>query len=664
MSSYTLEIIGSIAQAQKEFAKIPGFTESAAAKAAMAWAKNQEKMRREAEKTANKIAKEMDGASQDAGKSLDALKTIGEKSIGGIVGDLADMAGALGALGPAGMLAVGGLLAIGGAAVGIAATVTAVIELERAALDYVAALEEVDAIDLVTDAQKQQVVEANAALDALGMVAKSLAVVLAAELGPAIADTAIFLADIGLQFLDVANAVFRTHSLLESLAIAFVDTFARSLIQPIEMMMRFHQALALVEQSLGVTDGVNSKIYASYERLVGGIGRTVTGFDGLKDSATETNGEMSRGERLAAELASKLSASSAATHGAASAHRQAADGARQHAAATASLLGIIAESGADQLTDFQRETAEIESAYQRRVDAATEAYNKSAQAAQDFALLEQALSEAAARRDRDRTDAELADLERRTQAELSALAVVEQAKADERAREQAALDEAATRQAERDASTAAAMEALQARFTQLLFDRISMVHDTMAEERQANIAALEERLANDEHLTAAKRQELQTRLDSERNALTATARAQRAVTAFQILLQGALAMIQAVAVAPPPFNAATIAAQAALVALNTAAALAAPLPKFHSGSGRMAPDETPAIIRRGEAVLSERAVQELNRGNMGVLNQPQVQQVYWNGRLMSEVMGMAFATPGPARRFVEARMPTGRGYRG
>jgi hypothetical protein len=73
------------------------------------------------------------------------------------------------------------------------------------------------------------------------------------------------------------------------------------------------------------------------------------------------------------------------------------------------------------------------------------------------------------------------------------------------------------------------------------------------------------------------------------------------------------------------------------------------------------PDETPAVIRRGEAVLSERAVQEMNRGAAGAGN---VQQIYWNGRLMSEIIGMAMAQPGPARRFVEMRLPTGRGYRG
>jgi hypothetical protein len=664
MSSYTLEIIGSIAQAQKEFAKIPGFTESAAAKAAVAWAKNQEKIRRDAEKTAKKIASEMDGAAEQAGKSFGALKTIGEKSLGGIVGDLADVGGALASLGPAGLAAVAGLLAIGGAAVGITATVGAVIELERAALGYAESLSEIESLDLVSPEQREQIIRANAALDSLGVVVQALAVALAAELGPAVADAAIAVADLGLAGLDMLDSFLQTRSLLEELAIFISTTFTRVLLLPLEVIAQISHGASLLEQSLGMLDGPNTKLYQQYTQIHRTVAEMVTGFDGLKDSTDGSNTETSRARQLIEELMSKMQEGTTATHGAAGAHRQAADATAAHAAALASLGSIMAEAGEDQLSDFERSSRDIVAAYDRRTTAAQEAFAKSAQGAQELAALEAALNEAAARRDRDFTELQLQDLDRRTQAEMAAMAALEAARTAEREREQGALDAAAAAQAARDAEAMAAMEALQSRFTELLFERIGTVHETMIDERKANIAALEERLAGDERLTAAQRQSLNERLAGEKNALTQAARAQRAAAAFQILLQGALAMVQAVAVAPPPFNAVTIAAQAALVALNTAAALAAPLPKFHSGSGRMAPDEQPAVLRRGEAVLSERAVQELNRGNTGVLNQPQVQQIYWNGRLMSEVVGMALATPGPARRFVEARIPAGRGYRG
>ncbi|NBT33267.1 MAG: hypothetical protein EBT13_15595, partial [Rhodobacteraceae bacterium] len=157
MASYTLEIIGSIANAQKEFAKIPGFTEQSAARAAQAWAKNQEKMRREAEKTADRIAKEMADASKASAEKLGALQKIGEKTFGGIVGDVVDVAESMNALGPAGMAAAAGFLAIGAGAVGLAAATGAVIGLQRAAVDYVAELEKIQSLDLVTPEQRDAI---------------------------------------------------------------------------------------------------------------------------------------------------------------------------------------------------------------------------------------------------------------------------------------------------------------------------------------------------------------------------------------------------------------------------------------------------------------------------------------------------------------------------
>lgn len=732
MSSYSLEIIGSIAQAQKEFAKIPGMTESAAAKAALAWAKNQEKMRTEAEKTARKVAKEMDEAARDAGKSFDHMKRIGEKSLGGIVGDISDVGESLMALGPAARLAAGGMLAIGGTGAAIAGAAAAIVALERAALDSVKALTEVKSMELITEEQIDRVKEANIALDTVGLMAQKLAFDLAAELAPEVKRVSIAVADLAFKLSDLYTSIGNTKSLAEEFALFLAQNLSKALLAPITMFAEASRVVGyFADESISALEAVielNSKLgelplvlkeeiaeslaatrqLAKPFRMVAdgmdagtrAIAEYVTGLDGLDDAQTAMSGQLTRGEQLWQDVSKRIEESEETTHKMTEAereharelralareeerlakenerakerahtealrmHREALQLLEERQRAVAQLVQLADKADDDQLSTYQRQVKAVIDAYEQRVKAAQEAFGHTAKLAEDAALRDAALAAAAARQARDLADVEIAEMERVAEAEeiarqRSMALAEEQAKAEEELRKRADAAQAA-----RDAEAASRIEAFQQRFIELLAERMQAIHQSVLDEKQASIQSLEDRLQNDKDLTQAQRRQLQERLDQERAAYSATAKAQRALSAFEILLRGAVAMAQAVAAGPPPFNAAAIAAQAALIALNTAAALAAPLPKFHSGSGRMAPDETPAIVRRGEAVLSERAVQELNRGNTGVLNQPQVQQIYWNGRLMSEVVGMALATPGPARRFVEARMPTGRGYRG
>lgn len=662
MSSYTLEIVGSIANAQKEFAKIPGFTEQSAARAAQAWAKNQEKMRREAEKTADRIAKEMADASKASAEKLGALQKIGEKTFGGIVGDVVDVAESMNALGPAGMAAAAGFLAIGAGAVGLAAATGAVIGLERAAVDYVAELEKIQSLDLVTPEQRDAIFGANAALDALGIVAMKLATDLAAELGPAVADAAAYLADIGFRAIDVTEAFYSTHSVLESLALFLTGGFLRALAAPISVMVEILRVGAQVEEHFGVQGSTTRKLVDSYDSLISSMAQGITGFDGLKDASTETNEEQTRGQRLIAELRDRYNEASEAQGRHSASTRQVTVDYEKQGEALRRLQGLQGEAGEDQLTAYEKTQRQIEQSYRRRVDAAYEAFGQTAMGERELTALQMALDETRARFRRDMDAAELADLERQSEA---ATAIIERRYADELALMEAQKAERERATAEEMAMEAEAAAQWQKVFdegTRLLFDKAADVHETMMDEKRANIDYIEDRLENEKGLTLHERQELQTRLEQEKASARNTAKIQRGLAAFEILLSNAVAMAKAIATAGPGLNVPAIAAQAALTALYTAAALAAPLPKFHSGSGRLMPDEQPAVLKRGEAVLSERAIQEMNRGSAP--SGGNVQQIFWNGRLMSEVVGMAMAQPGPARRFVEARMPTGRGYRG
>lgn len=663
MSSYTLEIVGSIANAQKEFAKIPGFTEQSAARAAQAWAKNQEKMRREAEKTADRIAKEMGNASKESGKKLDALQKVGEKTFGGMVGDVADVGGALMALGPIGGTVVASLLAIGGAAVSIGAATAAMIQLQRSSLDFIEEIEKIKGLDFIDKGQKDQIIEANAALDALVVIAKKLAIDLAAELAPTIVATASYLGELGLEAIESAQAFYAARDATEEFVIFLAESLMRTLTGPLATLNDFAHATNELAKVFGHGSIEIEVLTTNIDRMYRSVAENVTGMDGLADATSEATGEQSEFDRLLQTMAKHIREDSKEKQHNKDRTKELAEQIERQGDAYRRLIDMQQELGEDQLTGFDKAAREAHKFYQRQVDAAYEAFEKTAMGERELAALQMTLAEATARFRRDMDAAELADLERQSEA---ATAIIERRYADELALMEAQKAERERATAEEMAMEAEAAAEWQKVFdegTRLLFDKAADVHETMMDEKRANIEYIEDRLENEKGLTLHERQELQTRLEQEKASARNTAKIQRGLAAFEILLSNAVAMAKAIATAGPGLNVPAIAAQAALTALYTAAALAAPLPKFHSGSGRLMPDEQPAVLKRGEAVLSERAVQEMNRGSApgGGGN---VQQIFWNGRLMSEVVGMAMAQPGPARRFVEARLPTGRGYRG
>ncbi len=137
--------------------------------------------------------------------------------------------------------------------------------------------------------------------------------------------------------------------------------------------------------------------------------------------------------------------------------------------------------------------------------------------------------------------------------------------------------------------------------------------DASKEERAEIANTIEDK--EDELELAEKRKKKQSKL---------ARRAFREVKAMRIAettISGAAAAIRAVAELGFIGGAGLIAAGsiAATTALNIATIKRQKAPKFHQG-GMVEPDETPAILRRGEAVLSERATQRLGRQTIEALN--------------------------------------------
>lgn len=100
-----------------------------------------------------------------------------------------------------------------------------------------------------------------------------------------------------------------------------------------------------------------------------------------------------------------------------------------------------------------------------------------------------------------------------------------------------------------------------------------------------------------------------------RGVLTAVAVAERAASVARSLFQVGPAYAQGLAAAPPPFGFALGALNAGAVVAAAAAAAVAPLPRFHTGG--TAPDETVAVLKKDETVLTPEAANAYNAGRGG-----------------------------------------------
>ena len=94
-----------------------------------------------------------------------------------------------------------------------------------------------------------------------------------------------------------------------------------------------------------------------------------------------------------------------------------------------------------------------------------------------------------------------------------------------------------------------------------------------------------------------------TTTEAGKEAATKQFNAQKAVAVALSIAQGALAVVQAIGSAPPPFNIPAIVATGIAVTAETAAIMATQ-PKFHTGTTGFRPDEGGATLQRGEGVVT------------------------------------------------------------
>ena len=137
------------------------------------------------------------------------------------------------------------------------------------------------------------------------------------------------------------------------------------------------------------------------------------------------------------------------------------------------------------------------------------------------------------------------------------------------------------------------------------------MHDASEQERADIAETIEDR---EEELKAARARRREANKDARE-----TFKSVKAMRISETIISGAAAGIRAVAELGPIAGGVAAAAIAADTTLAVAQIKNQKPPKFHTG-GMIEPDEQPAILRRGEAVLSERATQRLGRRTIEALN--------------------------------------------
>jgi hypothetical protein len=198
-------------------------------------------------------------------------------------------------------------------------------------------------------------------------------------------------------------------------------------------------------------------------------------------------------------------------------------------------------------------------------------------------------------------------------AEIALAQQVTDARIDEELRAVTAIEAYENNLSAERATAAAAQGEAEKAATAARINAIAQVADVIAQYTQfsldQDVAAYEQAQADRDALgknaTKAEKDAADERLAITKNAARKAFLIDKAAKMASAAAATALAIVQALSSAPPPFN--FIAAGAVGAAgLIQQAAIASQQPTFHAGGfvGGMAPDEQQATVRRGEAVLS------------------------------------------------------------
>jgi hypothetical protein len=197
-----------------------------------------------------------------------------------------------------------------------------------------------------------------------------------------------------------------------------------------------------------------------------------------------------------------------------------------------------------------------------------------------------------------------------------------------------AINEAQATTAERSKETAKTVAASIASSVGEMTSLLAGLADESFQKSTSKIEELRQQLKDSgKSLTEDERANIKHRIRAEKEAAKIAFGQRKAMAISTAIINGALAVVSALTLPPPAGQIAAVAAGAATAA--SIAKIAAEKPKFHTGR---APDEMPATLTKGEAVLDPRSaraigaqgIRDMNRGIGG--GQPQEIRISIAGR--------------------------------
>jgi hypothetical protein len=572
----------------QDLSKATGIEEAEARKLVNAIDRQTRTMEKSAKKSAKEIEKEWKDRLGDIKRGSGAV-------FGGVVNDLEDVVGALGAVGPgaaAFALVSAGAIAAGAAVVGLVASTD----------DLIRSLEPLGDQEGFGFSREQiaAVWEANAALDALGGVGKAGAATLGAEFAPAVTDATKNILRLALAGLDAGQQYAKTHSVLHEMAVFLTDTLVQAIAAPATGVMVLVDMVAALDRALGLEGAARGLegLSAAYDDWTRSTAEGVVGafdLDGTLQDLADTYGvsEERVDELLKAygKLTPEFKKQADEARKAAAASDQLNQIVRKNIASTLDARGKIEISYEDelkQIAKLEKESGDHEAAELARISARMSADKQLAEYEEDLRN-EAAEKEAKRREEGEKRQQELYD------------ASIKRIQQEQEAREEALMDYARASQ-----SVFNDLAGLVSEFAGREFDEQADLVDTLQEKRKAAL----------ERGDKAEAATLEKRIKAAKRAALDAFRIQQVAAISKIAVETLVNVVEA---SPNP---GLIAAQVALGAIAAAGVAAEPAPSLYVGgdlAGNLDPDGAMFQGHRGEKVANDRLVRNageaLDHGN-------------------------------------------------
>ena len=561
----------------KKLSELPGVTDVEAKKMVRSLERQLKKTERAAAKAAKNSGRSMKTMEKDMrnvqrrAQKLGAAAAAVSPAFGGMVSSAGAVAGGIGVMmNPVG-LAIGGMVALTGAVAGTAIGMFAAVRSARDLHEELQPFADIEGIiPAIPPAQLAALDRANAAIDGLGVVARSALLTLGTEFAPAVERAAMVTLKFGLMGLDAFQAFAAGHDVLKELAVFLTKGFIDAITLPISGLMSTIEIMGDLATAVGL-EGLGGALIAvgdSWDQFASGIARagvdvvfeeTGSALDGLIDLTGDYDAR-------AAALVGTMSALSSGTQ-----------------AATASAYDYSGALAAmtKHLAPAREQAGELTS----RIDA----LNKSAgqMTAPDLTRLE-----------------ELEILLSNLKQEAAGSEVANLALADSIQAVNAAIGEELTKlpieQMTQGIQYAQqGFSALGASFQQTVTDSAAMVNHLT-----------EQMAAGEGFYTAEQKKQLQKRIDAQREAARKAFNAKKSAQIAEAVASTALGVINAISQSPPPSPFGLIGAGIVGAAgAQSIAQISKQRVTFHNASP---PDEIPATVLR-----SERIVTSTGRGVLG-----------------------------------------------